>query len=374
MILFGRSMPYYGWLVPFLVAAPHRVNAAGEIDLSVAEAFCLRYSDFPTAAPGLWRVPPLPPQLVSHIPHLTRFAENRPQAVAVPEPVTVSPRPASSPSPKIPASPAGTSGLFSAPSRFEVSTVARVRYWLTRHATRDQRRILASVFGSPSPKVTKRHVQQCLHRITAARLNPAIAGLVAEGFLVRDGKWLVLSADVRAILVEAGFRGVNRSGRGRALARGRAQKGQKRRRFVYFTDRAGRLVIKPALKHGRRPVPPVGTSEWGRSQLARRGGLAEQRMYRAAGVHPTAAATQARRDRQQRRRQDTAAPPSPVMTHSVWTQPVNAAESWPGNTTASQSVDQQVRYRRESGDLRTAWRSLTPIGRRERLAAERRRR
>jgi hypothetical protein len=62
------------------------------------------------------------------------------------------------------------------------------------------------------------------------------------------------------------------------------------------------------------------------------------------------------------------------MTRSVGTRSVNAAESWPGNTTASQLVDQQVRHRRESGDVRTAWRSLEPIGRRERLAAERRRR
>jgi hypothetical protein len=34
--------------------APHRVNTAGEIDLTFAEADVLRACDFPTAAPGRW--------------------------------------------------------------------------------------------------------------------------------------------------------------------------------------------------------------------------------------------------------------------------------------------------------------------------------
>src|SRR5437870_3980762 len=58
------SMPYYPHLIEWLSAAPHRVNAAGEMQLSAAEAAVLRACEFPTAAPGLWKIPPLPRDLV----------------------------------------------------------------------------------------------------------------------------------------------------------------------------------------------------------------------------------------------------------------------------------------------------------------------
>ena len=57
-------MPYYHCLIEWLVLAPHRVNSAGEMELTVAEAATLRACDFLTAAPGRWKIPALPRDLV----------------------------------------------------------------------------------------------------------------------------------------------------------------------------------------------------------------------------------------------------------------------------------------------------------------------
>ena len=43
-----------------LLAAPHRVNASGEIELTAAEADVLRACGFSDAAAGKWRLPPVP--------------------------------------------------------------------------------------------------------------------------------------------------------------------------------------------------------------------------------------------------------------------------------------------------------------------------
>src|SRR5206468_11487763 len=60
----GWIMPYYRTLITWLRVAPQRLNAAGEMELSVAEAGVLRASDFLTAAPGIWKVPLFPVWLV----------------------------------------------------------------------------------------------------------------------------------------------------------------------------------------------------------------------------------------------------------------------------------------------------------------------
>ena len=59
-----REMPYYRLLARGLAMAPHRVNAAGETELSDLDAATLRNCGFPTAAPGRWKIPPLPADLV----------------------------------------------------------------------------------------------------------------------------------------------------------------------------------------------------------------------------------------------------------------------------------------------------------------------
>jgi hypothetical protein len=70
---------------------------------------------------------------------------------------------------------------------------------------------------------------------------------------------------------------------------------QGRRTQVWFKERNGRLRCRYAFTKGRRTLPPVGTSDWGRAMLAKRGGLARQRQCRELGIHPTAEATRARR-------------------------------------------------------------------------------
>ena len=42
-------MPYYTRLIDLLIAAPHRVNAAGEIELTGAHALTLHASDLAAA-------------------------------------------------------------------------------------------------------------------------------------------------------------------------------------------------------------------------------------------------------------------------------------------------------------------------------------
>jgi hypothetical protein len=59
-------------------------------------------------------------------------------------------------------------------------------------------------------------------------------------------------------------------------------------RFAILVGQARRLALNPP------------TSAWGRSMLAKRGGLAVQRKYRLDGKHPTHRATQARLGKQQR--------------------------------------------------------------------------
>src|SRR5262249_46200707 len=60
----GDFVPYYQRLIEWLVLAPHRLNSAGQMELTVAEAATLRACDFVTAAPGRWKIPPLPRDLV----------------------------------------------------------------------------------------------------------------------------------------------------------------------------------------------------------------------------------------------------------------------------------------------------------------------
>jgi hypothetical protein len=57
-------------------------------------------------------------------------------------------------------------------------------------------------------------------------------------------------------------------------------------RLAILVGQAKRLALNPP------------TSEWGRSMLAKRGGLAVQRKYRIDGRHPTKRATQVRLARQ----------------------------------------------------------------------------
>ena len=63
-------------------------------------------------------------------------------------------------------------------------------------------------------------------------------------------------------------------------------------RFAILVGQAKRLALNPP------------TSAWGRSMLAKRGGLAAQRKYRIDGRCPTTAATAARLTKQRRRKKE----------------------------------------------------------------------
>jgi formiminotransferase-cyclodeaminase len=140
----------------------------------------------------------------------------------------------------------------------------------------------------------------------------AVAGAMGTSLLLRvaalpttrsdslDDRTALLSAatalgDVQAQLIETieTETAVSRPAAARAQTE-RAAIGHKHarcRRRVCYEGRDGRLHVMPASVHGRRPLPPVGTSAWGRSMLAKQGGLARQRQCRALGINPTAEAT-----------------------------------------------------------------------------------
>src|SRR5262245_33412079 len=111
-------------------------------------------------------------------------------------------------------------------------------------------------------------LQHRMHRIPAKRLNRGLQGLLWVGVIARQENWVVVAEDGKEALVGAVF-GVSRSKDERALTR-RGNKPRARR-------------PKPAL-------PPVGTSDWGCSMLAKRGGYARQRLCRNQGINPTAQA------------------------------------------------------------------------------------
>jgi hypothetical protein len=80
-------------------------------------------------------------------------------------------------------------------------------------------------------------------------------------------------------------------------------------RFAILVGQAKRLALNPP------------TSTWGRSMLAKRGGLAVQRKYRLEGRKPTERATQIRLAKQRRKEASDQCPesrPNRVVYLSLW--------------------------------------------------------
>jgi hypothetical protein len=80
-------------------------------------------------------------------------------------------------------------------------------------------------------------------------------------------------------------------------------------RFAILVGQAKRLALNPP------------TSAWGRSMLAKRGGLAVQRKYRQEGSNPTQRATQVRLAKQRRCKATGQSPesrPNKVMYLPLW--------------------------------------------------------
>jgi hypothetical protein len=250
-------MPYYPRLISLVRVARYLVNVAGELSLSPAEAQMLRACDFVTAVAGVWKIPPLPPDLVRTNARPTHLADGWAQLRPTPPAPSLTPPTA----PNI--------------SRYRRAPLSlRLLTWLVHSLTMDQRHVLCSLFGCQADRLGKRHLQQRLHRVPAARLNRALARLVAAGLVARDRGWLTVqrrcatpSAKPVSLLAAQSIHVLRRGQRQRTHTRGPAPTSP------FVLRRASRLPARH-LGVGPRPpiVAPVGTSAWGRSMLAKEGG------------------------------------------------------------------------------------------------------
>jgi hypothetical protein len=178
-------------------------------------------------------------------------------------------------------------------------------------------------------------------------LNSALDGLVSVGIVRRDDHCIALDPDVHHLLAEIA----------NAVRRGRSARAMRRARTGHRRTGTPRQTTDARSRHPKR-----GTSEWGRWMRAKLGGLTVQRLYRKFGVHPTAPATAARIAKRAQREQPVPAS-TPVTRRAPAAQPTTTAsrgEAWfPSGIAAGRSAG--IEYSQ-------------PIGRRERLAAERNRR
>ena len=279
-------MPHYSPLIFILTRAPHRLSVAGEIYLTEAEAQLLRMCAFVTARFGWWKIPPLPLVLVRGYGLPLSLAAG-PSAISPPSSDSTSgsaamPSRATSP-PQPSVSP--WSARYSTLRRTEAD---RALSWFRYGATPDQRRIILSLFRQPDGRSQKRALQQRMERLRAVRFNSTLQELITRGVIHRDGTTLSLSVELYSALLQAGLAVTHPKN-----PRTQARKPKPRKR-LFYEDRDGHVRCVPAYTHGRRTLAPAGTSKWGRQMLAKRGGLARQRLCRAHGLNPTAAATAVR--------------------------------------------------------------------------------
>jgi len=278
-------MPHYDYLIHLLQTARSQVNIGRrEIDLSVGQAAILRASDLLTAVAGPWKIPLLPANVLKRNCLPEWLAEGTPpvhppaevpkveqeistEGNIVPGRGTIVPRTSYSAEP----------GLLYSPERLSA--------WIRVTASKDERSLLRSLGrqGTPQPK---RAPQQRMHRLGAKRFNLAPKGLKDLGIVSRDCRQLELREGVREVLNRLGL-GVNRRTRERAVANHRARPERVRsvRKVGIQVNVHGQQV---PVERRRRPLPPRGTSDWGRSMHARRGGYARQRQCRRLGINPTA--------------------------------------------------------------------------------------
>ena len=277
-------MPFYDHLLRMLVLTPSRVRPnTREICLDSAEAELLRASDFLDAAPGWWTFPPIPPELVRSYGLPGQFARQPPP----PAPVAKPPR---TPDVGLPCGPGPAPTRYRTPRPLTAETLLG---WLRGVSTPDQQRLVLSLARRPADWLPKRELQQRLHRVPAPRFNTALDGLVGRGLVLRDGRRIALRKGVQEVLLEAGLV-VNRRTRTHAIADRAVRRHRPLRRMRYVETVDGTSYWQPLFVNGKRTLPPVGTSAWGRSMAAKRGGYARQKQCRALGIHPTAKATAVR--------------------------------------------------------------------------------
>ena len=261
-----------------------------------------------------------------------------------------------------------------APPRLHVEmTPAKRLSWRLGDALRDpdQRRLLTNLAGRPDGLVECRRFQRALHRLKTPCYNAALTALINGGLLqhvTHDGVGcFVLPDEIRRLLNEAGV-GVRRAPSARAKreqarrgtsAGGTAQSGQDHSRRAHALGAKARRRYQPRPVPDRRRFP----REWGRSMAAKRAGQARQRLCREAGVCATDTANAARRARRAEQERGQAA----ASTLVAYTAPVrsSSATGVPGAPYFSASSAELVA---------TAFHHNQPLGRSERVAAERTRR
>ena len=294
-----KPVPDYVGLLKALLVTKTLVDATGKVLLTDEEAARIRALGFPTAEAGRWQVPPVPPELVRD----NRLFENL--AIGWPAHLTWTPA-----NPRTGEGAALVDECVRSAERFQPRPARPVPadVWLSQFGTVDHLRVLAALVRESGGVIRKRDLQQLLHRIPAVRLNRALNSLIAAGILVREGAYVTLPAHVRSVLLRPGVL-VNQRLVPRALA---PQRDEGRLRSARHPTHARELpggdsgwsqYSRIAVRR-RRPLPRVGTSAWGRSMLAKRGGYARQQQCRVRGINPMAKATFVRLSRQRRRKQN----------------------------------------------------------------------
>ncbi len=206
----GTGGPDYEGLVKLLSVLRNFVDACGEVRINNEEAARISTLGFPAKA-GRWRVPPVPPELVTDNHLLEHLALGWTHAQSVPqEPTgqtktldqsagTARATPKSLSSPQLSAGDAVTLGREKAPeskdgkSHPEKAASRAVEHRGPTSWTKEELKILEIVRVSPGAGISKRRLQQRLWRIPARRLNRALRSLEARGILARQARWMRLS-------------------------------------------------------------------------------------------------------------------------------------------------------------------------------------
>jgi len=335
--------------LPVLLGAAKagRLHDRGEVTLTAEEAATLQRAGYTSIlGAGRWPAPEIPLELVRPHPSLALLALcwYGPHAMDPPQPET--------------------------PRLRSEMTLARRLTWRLGEAWRDddQRQLLEALARREDGPVPCRRFQNSQHRLGTPRYGSALARLIAAGLVERVKPdrvgCLVLPAEIRHLITDAQI-GVRRARSARAKRRG----GNRRTSAGGTSHNRGRnnrtsgplggenhRRYRPRRPPGRRRFP----SAWGRHMSAKRAGQARQRQARAAGICPTEAANAARRARRaERERRRSAAAMS--LTYAAPT--ASAATTWaPSDDWFSAGGAKQVAAALDYGQ---------PIGRRERLRAER---
>ena len=332
----------------------------------------LRACGFSDAAVGRWRVPPVP----THVPVPEYLFRLVPQLVR--ETPTVAPAP-----PPVPAAPPASRYSRTSPSAtpaLEASPVVLVRqlraWWL--QASDAQRHVLKSILSTPGGRIRRRRLRKNQRRLRARDFNIALTTLVAAKIatleIVGRARWVVMPTEACEAFAMLGLGGGRRRPSRRAMARRRTSvrhtqpqpaprnAGPRRRRCTRparpTTDREVRAARRRSRR--RKPLPPPGTTEWGRHMRALKAAYASHAACRRRGVVQTEKANRVRLAKQRWRQQQRPAAESTARYAERVTaspmQPTHGA-SYSTGATISAALD----YSR-------------PIGRRQRLAGERNRR